>query len=208
METPLDATVQPNIALQTRALGGTQQWVLGKPFGYAALSELDDAGLLGEYLERGRTAMDRAGQLDAMINEAPSPRLNTTMSRVVTLMGAHPPRSLLTKHALGATQNAATEPAQRRGGSIILSDPVHAPTDPETNDIDVPGTVAAVLASAKRRKLLWVFLDHQMTAGPLERVMDTLAKDHAAEVALVNLDQALRLCETSVADCYRQPKPS
>jgi hypothetical protein len=31
METPFDATVQPNVALQTRSLAGTQQWLLGKP---------------------------------------------------------------------------------------------------------------------------------------------------------------------------------
>ena len=34
--------------------------------------------------------------------------------------------------------------------------------------MDVAATVTAVLESAKHRKLFWVFLDHQMTAGPLE----------------------------------------
>ena len=34
--------------------------------------------------------------------------------------------------------------------------------------MDVAATVTAVLESAKHRKFFWVFLDHQMTAGPLE----------------------------------------
>ena len=60
-------------------------------------------------------------------------------------------------------------------------------------------TVAAVLESARRRRLFWVFLDHGMTAGPLERVLDTLAAAHSAEVAAVSLDEALRLCQKGPA---------
>ena len=111
------------------------------------------------------------------------------------------PLLLLVKHCLAYDLEApncqtAAEPPLRRGaaGTVILSDPVHAPSDPETNDMDVAATVAAVLASAKRRKLFWVFLDHQMTAGPLDEALDTLRNNHGDEVVALNLDQALRLC--------------
>lgn len=60
--------------------------------------------------------------------------------------------------------------------------------------MDVAGTIAAVLESAKHRKLFWVFLDHQMTSGPLEQALDILRAHHADKVVALNLDQALRLC--------------
>lgn len=109
-------------------------------------------------------------------------------------------RSLLIKHPLAYPNNperVATEPASKRGGdgTVILSDPVHAVVDPEMNDIDVAATVQAVVASAAVRRLFWVFLNHQMTAGPLETVLDTLVRQHSDKVVAVNLDQALRLCQ-------------
>jgi len=71
------------------------------------------------------------------------------------------------KHALAFPQDpekVATELPRKRGaqGSVILSDPVHAPAGPESNDVDVAATVAATLASAKARKFFYVFLDHQV----------------------------------------------
>ena len=113
-------------------------------------------------------------------------------------------RSLLIKHPLAYPndpERVATEPASKRGsdGTVILSDPVHAVLDPEVNDIDVAATVQAVVASAAVRRLFWVFLDHQMTAGPLEKVLDTLARQHSEQVMAVNLDQALRLCQRDAA---------
>ena len=108
------------------------------------------------------------------------------------------------KHALGTQQDTETEPPTLRNGSVILSDPVHAPTDPETKDIDVQQTVARVRASAQRRKLFWVFLDHSQTAAPLEKVLDELTTNHADAVTVANLDQALRLClaERPATDCF------
>jgi len=65
--------------------------------------------------------------------------------------------------------------------------------------LDVAQTIAAVLESGRGRRLFWVFLDHRMTAGPLERVLDALAANHSAAVAAVNLDEALRLCDRDAA---------
>ena len=84
-------------------------------------------------------------------------------------------------------------------GSRHDTDPVKAPSDPATGDLDVAETIAAVLASGRERRLFWVFLDHQMTAGPLERVLDALAANHSAAIAAVNLDEALRLCDRDTA---------
>ena len=83
---------------------------------------------------------------------------------------------------------------------------MHAPSDAETNNIDVTGTIAATLASAKVRRMFYVFLDHQMTMPPLEEVFDTLSKEHSEEVYLVNFDTALRLCEKYPHElrCYEE----
>ena len=222
METPLDATFQPNVALQIRALqavssdpeAGWKQgaWLLGKQYGYASLSALDEAGALAEYCQQGGEAMRRQGYLDAMINEPPSAILNSTLTKVIGLSSPNKPRSLLVKHCLafdpeGPLCHTETELPLNRSSVVILSDPVHAPSDPESNDIDVPGTVAAVLNSAKARKLFWVFLDHQMTAGPLEQALDLLREQHATEVVALNLDQALRLCAADGGrrSCFDRP---
>eukprot|EP01050_Picozoa_sp_SAG11_P032019 SAG11_NODE_10204_length_847_cov_1.498663_2_plen_121_part_01 len=121
---------------------------MGKQFGYASLSAMDSAGVLGTYCRQGSETMRRAGYLDAMINEPPSAILNSTLTKVIEL--SHPlPRSLLVKHCLAFDPEApncqtAVEPPLRRGaaGTVILSDPVHAASDPETNDMDVAATVA------------------------------------------------------------------
>ena len=55
--------------------------------------------------------------------------------------------------------------------------------------MDVNGTLAAVIESARHREFFWVFLDHQMTPGPLEEVMERLP----THIVPVNLDQGLRL---------------
>jgi hypothetical protein len=69
---------------------------------------------------------------------------------------------------------------------------------------------AQVLQSARARRLFWVFLDHQMTSQGLERVLDVLAQpQHRDQVAIVNLDQALRLCaaEPATRRCFEAPRP-
>ena len=72
----------------------------------------------------------------------------------------------------------------------MLSDPVHAPQSAlGGRDMDVNGTLAAVIESARHRDFFWVFLDHQMTPGPLEEVMERLPP----HIVPVNLDQGLRL---------------
>ena len=182
METPLDAFVQPNVASQIAALQGTKQFLTGKPYGYASPTALDNAGVLRQYLERGKETMDRIGFPDAMVTEAPSASLNTTVTRIANL--APWLRSIIIKHPLAYPADpsaAGTEPARMLGGGganttgvILLSDPVHAPATATTNDIDVKATVAATLASAKVRRFFYVFLDHQMTATPLEEVLEEL----------------------------------
>ena len=69
-------------------------------------------------------------------------------------------------------------------------------------------TVQAVLDSAQTRRLFWVFLDHQMTSQGLEQVLDVLAAHHTDKVAIVNLDQALRLCATdpSTRRCFEEAR--
>ena len=72
--------------------------------------------------------------------------------------------------------------------------------------MDVAGTVSAVLRSASARRFFWVFLDHQMTAGPLESVLDSLAAEYNHTVVPMNLDQALLYCEqVRDARCFERP---
>jgi hypothetical protein len=202
MESPLDATIQPNVAAQIIALqggSGAQQFLTGKPFGYASPSALDEAGQLRTWMARGKTSLGLLGFSDTMVTESPSAAWNRTLHHIAEY--APWLRSILVKHPLAYPADpdkAGTEPPTLLGknatspGVILLSDPVHALADSVTGDIDIKGTVAATLASAKTRRLFYVFLDHQMTAAPLERVLDLLAKEDS--VAIVNLDQALRLC--------------
>ena len=237
MATPLDATVQPNIAAEIRHLqdaAGNQQWLLGKPYGYTSMSKLDDAGVLGEYLTKGRHAMERLGWVDIMLNEPPSAELNATVTRVLQLCAnnntdavddaaaSEPwPRAVLLKHPLqypwkpGAKipgKGGATEIPEQRGPgyrkTVVLSDPAKAVADKETGDLDVAATVQVVLDSAQTRRLFWVFLDHQMTSQGLEQVLDVLAAHHTDKVAIVNLDQALRLCATdpSTRRCFEEAR--
>ena len=84
---------------------------------------------------------------------------------------------------------SATEKPSLVNGVVVMSDPVHAPTAPGGRDMDVNGTLAAVIKSAEHRDFFWVFLDHQMTPGPLEEVLERLPP----HIVPVNLDQGLRL---------------
>jgi len=101
MASPLDATSQPSVVLQARALS-TKQWLLGKPYGYASATALRAAGLLGAYVRNGTAAMSRCGYKDTIVNEAPSAALNSTVREVARLAGAAgaPFRSVLVKHPL------------------------------------------------------------------------------------------------------------
>ena len=83
----------------------------------------------------------------------------------------------------------ATEQPSLVNGVVVLSDPVHAPKAVKGRDMDVNGTLAVVIESAKHRNFFWVFLDHQMTPGPLEEVMARLPP----HIVPVNPDQGLRL---------------
>jgi hypothetical protein len=208
MATPLDAAgLQPNAALLSRQLAGTQQWLLGKAYGYAHGSSLPTAGsrgydpgagsltALGTYGARGAEAMSRAGYKDVMYKDG-DPPFEAGVRRLVAAM-TPPPRSVLLKttfncSALPCAKRATEQPVVLApSGTVVLSDPVHAPTDKATGDIDVNGTILAVLRSAEVRSFFWVFLDHQMTAAPLERVLDALAT--VPHIVIANLDQGLRL---------------
>lgn len=123
MATPLDATVQPNVAAEIRQLQGTQQWLLGKPYGYSSVSALDDAGVLSEYLQRGRAAMDRLGWLDMMLNEPPSARLNSTVTRVLELCANTTGVGSYAEEAEGV--GAATWPR-----AVLLKHPLRYPWKP------------------------------------------------------------------------------
>ena len=167
-------------------------------------------------------------QFTVVTYEPPSARLNATVTRVLELCAktdavddaaaSEPwPRAILLKHPLqypwkpGAKipgKGGATELPEQRGPgyrkTVVLSDPAKAVVDKETNDINVTATVQAVLDSAQTRRLFWVFLDHQMTSQGLEQVLDALSSHHEDKVAVVNLDQALRLCATdpSTRRCF------
>jgi hypothetical protein len=191
MESALDAAFQPNVALLTRELGGTQQFILGKPYGYTHASALLRAPghALQMYLRDGSKAMSRAGQKDIMFVD--NPPFTASVTRYVKQMRP-PPRSILLKQPLACLKlpcaKHATEPPTLIDGCVVLSDPVHAPKA-KSGDMDINGTIAAIVASAKQRKFFWVFLDHSMTAAPLEHVLDGLPRS----IVAVNLDQGLRL---------------
>lgn len=217
METPLDTVVQANVAEQIRAeqnSSSARQFLLGKPYGYASPTALDVAGELPAYLAAGKKVLDLSGMPDVMVTENPG-RLNATCRKMASI-AAPWLRSIVIKHPVAYPQvnPDATEPARVVGrgatamtpgsGVVLLSDPVHAASDKATNDIDVKKTIAQTLASAKARRFFYVFLDHQMTAGPLEQVLDVLTRDHSDEVYIVNFDQAFKLCAADPAArrCY------
>jgi hypothetical protein len=220
VQSALDASFQPNVMLFTRALatrgpgaesaGKASQWVLGKPFGYAHARALHNCSrgaghALQAYLRAGAEQMSRAGQRDMMLVDGVNgPPFGPTAARVATHMQP-PPRSILLKQPLDCAAEPCPKPATALpvvlgNGTVVLSDPVHAPADTATGDMDVGATVAAVVRSAKVRRFFWVFLDHKMTAAPLERVLDALPSN----VVPVNLDQGLRLFARE-PDAFLQP---
>jgi hypothetical protein len=194
MEGTLDSEVEPNVLATLRNLSTAQQWFYGKAWGYTNPSAMDNAGHLQEWLRGARGAMDAVGYNDLMTNDKSDSRL-ATASQIATYMQP-PPRSIIQKCCMGTETNACTftEEARLLGNStVLLADPVHATPSKNTGDIDVNSTVAAVLASATKRKYFWVFLDHSMTVGALESVLDILNTTHRAKVAMVTIDGLIRV---------------
>eukprot|EP00746_Dinoflagellata_sp_MGD_P058983 gnl/MRDRNA2_/MRDRNA2_251940_c0_seq1.p1 gnl/MRDRNA2_/MRDRNA2_251940_c0~~gnl/MRDRNA2_/MRDRNA2_251940_c0_seq1.p1 ORF type:complete len:282 (+),score=43.66 gnl/MRDRNA2_/MRDRNA2_251940_c0_seq1:2-847(+) len=192
MEAPLDASLQPNVALLNRELGGNNQYFLGKPYGYASPTNLRKVGELQAYLRNGRHAMNQMGYQDLMFTEHVSPELNVTTSLIAQNMYP-PPRSILLKHALGA--GGESEPFHVVNDVVILSDPVMFRSKSK-GKVDVEGTITALQESAKKRRFFWVFLDHSMTARDLEKVLDRLPQT----IIGVNLDQGLRLYKMTMVE--------
>eukprot|EP01079_Euglenida_sp_SAG-EU17-18_P001615 gene1615-2849_t len=183
MQSALDSTLQacpgvpgthPNVALLGRQLGADDVFFTGKPYGYAPPSPLSAGGYLPRYLSLGAAAMARSGYLDMMVNEPPSPSLNATVTTIARTMQP-PPRSIIVKHPLmSPSPGHAVEPVLQIGRTLVLSDPVIAPTDPKTGDLDPKATAAAILKSCQARLFLWVFLGHTATSTSLEAAIDLL----------------------------------